>query len=212
MLRILLMLAATITTVAQAKGVDHSAARPPSTPNARIALAAYGACIADRSPQIAGEHIHLFESQTFVRVIDAFGKSNDECRDSLGKGSEIPFRMRGNATLFAGAIAERLLANDSQPLKNRFAHIAAQAPIQTKSPILGVAVCALRSDPDNAAAFLSSEIASEEEQANFTRLRPVGHLCSRGKLSEVNVEGFRAVIAVAAFLSSPAKKMTADKR
>ena len=108
--------------------------------------------------------------------------------------------MRSSRLLFAGAIAERLLARDPAPLNARLVRAAARAAPPARSPSDAIAICIVRSAPDETARLFASEVASDAEAQAARALDVAVRLCSQGQRPLVtNVEGLRAMLATAAF-------------
>ncbi|RYD50737.1 MAG: hypothetical protein EOP60_11220 [Sphingomonadales bacterium] len=167
-----------------------------SSNGARFAAHNYGKCIADKSPEKSRELLAMdFTTSRFQTGMRAVSDANRYCFGRRGK-------MRSSSVLVAAAMAERLLELDtSRPLNARLARAAAGAAPRSFSPSDAIAVCVVRSAPDEAAALLTSRIASEAERGAVEALSFVVSRCGQGKKLSVSAEGLRAILATAAFRS-----------
>lgn len=208
---------ALLATLGMAVAVPSAAQeRQPSTAEARKALAVYGACLADRSPERSADALRHFKTPRYARVLDTLAKANDDCVQDFAK-SQGPYggSMRGHDLLFAGTISERLLERNGAPLKPRLAQIAARPPIDPVWAGDPAIICTLRSDPDSVAGLLQTEIASAEEATAIGRLQPLVSACARagqGNPIEINGEGLRAALAFAAYRSAVAEPAQMSNR
>jgi hypothetical protein len=96
-------------------------------------------------------------------------------------------------------MAERLMATDKRPLNVRLAEAAKRSAPPAYSPSDFIAMCVVRSAPDDAARLFGSEVGSAVEAETVKSLGIAVRLCSQGKQFQVNVEGLRAMLATAAF-------------
>ena len=169
---------------------------PPSPPEARRAAQDFGRCIADRSPELAAEMLTIdFTTRAYRSRLDRLLRSNATCLRPRG-------RMRTSRLLVAGAIAETLVERDGDPVNVRLARAATRAAIPARSPSDRVAICTVRSAPDEVGALFATEVASEAETAAARALEPVATLCSAsGPVLETTPAGLRAMLATAAFRS-----------
>jgi hypothetical protein len=160
--------------------------------NARKALARYGVCVADRSREKAAKTVAMnFRSTDYRLSLKLLSEHNHDC---FARG-----RMRFSNMLFAGALAERLLAVGDTRLNARLARAAGSAAIEPFGPADRIAICTVRSDPDNVAALFAAEAASPAEKSALSALRFVAGRCSAGAQVEISDAGLRAILATAAF-------------
>ena len=169
---------------------------PPLTEQERSAIKAYGQCVAQRSPEMAAETlVEDFTSRSYQSKLRLLSRNNESCFRARG-------RMRSANVLFAGAIAEGLLARDDGPLNARLAQAAQQPATPAYSPSDQVAICVVRSMPDQVAQLLAAEPASDGETSAADALAPAVELCGRGgPRLRLSVAGLRAILATAAFRS-----------
>jgi len=176
-----------------------------STPEARLQMQAFGACVADHSPAKAAQTLASdFRSANYHSAIRALNENNHDCSRLLPRRSTL----RSSGLLFAGAMAERLMAVDKRPLNVRLVQAAARPAPATYSLSDKIAMCVVRSAPDDAARLFSSEVGSSSESAAVKSLEVAVRLCSTGGPTlQVNREGLRAMLATAAFRNVAPRSM-----
>jgi len=165
----------------------------PSTPEARKASYAFGACTADNSTNKASKTL-LTDFRT-----DAYRNSLHNLAE-FNRGCSRQRWIRSNSLLYAGAIAERLLTKDATPLNVRLARAALRPIAQPLTPSDQVAFCVAYSVPDDVAGLFSTAVASAEEQVAERKLDGIFQRCA-GSTADVIMtdDARRAVIATAAF-------------
>lgn len=161
---------------------------------ARVAIQGFGACVARRSAGMAsGILTRDFTTRDYQQGLRVLSRNNEDCFRRRG-------RMRSHNLLFAGAIAEQLVEQGTEPLNVRLARAAAQPEPQAFSQSDRVALCVVRSTPDDVGRMFSTEVASEAERTELQALRRVVALCNRtGRPLEISDAGLRAILATAAF-------------
>lgn len=169
---------------------------PPPSSEARRAMQGFGACVADRSPDLAANTLRRdFTTQTYRSNLSRLGRMNGGCL----RGAS---RMAGAGVLFAGALAEGLLKRDSEPLNVRLARAAQQPATPAHSPSDAVAICVVRSLPDETARLFATEAAGDEEAAAALALAPAVSACAQpGRQVRASDAGLRAILATAAYRS-----------
>jgi hypothetical protein len=174
-----------------------SAQTTDSTPEARQQMQAYGACVADRSAAKASQTLSSdFRTQKYHLAMRALNDNNRDCSRLLPRRS----KLYSSSLLFAGAMAERLMAAGPRPLNVRLAEAAARPAPTFYSQSDAIAMCVVRSAPDETARLFSSDVGSAAEIAAARALDVAVKLCSRGGPElHVNLEGLRAMLATAAF-------------
>ena len=191
----LLWITAAVVLIGSA--VPAPAQQTSSSPEARKQMQTYGACVANASAAKAAQTLASdFRTSQYHAAMRALNANNLDCSRLLPRRS----KMRSNGLLFAGAMAERLMAADPKPLNARLAQAAARAAPATYSPTDAIAMCVVRSAPDESAHLFKTEVASGAEAEAARALDMAVQLCSRGGPAlQVNVEGLRAMLATAAF-------------
>lgn len=161
---------------------------------ARVAIQGFGACVARRSARTAGEILSRdFTTRDYQQGLRVLSRNNEDCFRRRG-------RMRSHNLLFAGAIAEQLVEQGTEPLNVRLARAASRPEPRPFSSIDGVALCVVRSTPDDVGRMFSTEVASEAERTELQALRRVVTLCNRtGRPLAFSDAGLRAILATAAF-------------
>jgi hypothetical protein len=164
-----------------------------SSPAARESMHRFGTCVADRSPAKAAQTLAMgFGASGYGLALRTLANNNRDCFRSG--------RMRSPGLAFAGAMAERLLKRDPAPLNGRLARAAAKPAPASISPSDAIAICVVRSAPDDVAKLFASEVASPSEASAAASLGVAVDLCARGRARlETNVEGLRSILATAAF-------------
>ena len=187
-----------------------TAAQPTSSsPAARRQIQAFGACVADRSPAKTAQVLSMdFRSAGYHPALKALNLNNIDCSRLMPRRQGA----RASSLLFAGALAERLIAADPKPLNVRLAQAASRPAPATYSPSDAIANCAVRSAPNEAASLFKTEVGSDAEAQAIKALDMAVQLCSRGKPPfQANVEGLRAILATAAFRNVSANQLAEKK-
>jgi len=168
---------------------------PVSTTEARVAMQRFGACVAQRSERLAADTIGSdFTTQTYRSRLQRLVNANSDC---FREGGRL---MLSSNLLFAGAIAEAMIERDPQPINVRLARAAMQPATRPFSASDQVAICIVRSLPDEVGRLMAAEVGSSEEEAAATALAPALTACSpQGRRVESNSAGLRAIIATAAY-------------
>ncbi len=121
-----------------------------SSPEARVAMQRVGSCLADRSPEFAAETLAMdFRSTRYRQRLQNLVRNNESCFREQG--------MRVAGLAVAGAVAERLLSRDPTPLNVRLARAARGTAATGYSPTDEVAMCIVRSVPDDVSRLFASE-------------------------------------------------------
>ena len=164
-----------------------------SSANARVQMERFAACVADRSPEKVARTISMdFRSTTYRSALKNLADAN---RDCYGYRST----MRSGGLSFAGALAERLLERDASALNARIIR-AGSAQTAARSPSDAIALCVVRSAPDDVARLFATEIASNAERDAVRALQIASDACSRDQARlETTPEGLRSILATAAF-------------
>jgi hypothetical protein len=161
------------------------------------ATARFGVCVADASPGKARDALTMdFTSPAYRRAMDVLIQNNGQCFGRRGQ-------FRGSRLLLAGRMAERLLTRETMPpLNARLARAAMTPAVPARSENDAMAICIVRSAPDEVATLLSSDVASPAEKAAIDTLLPIAPRCWQGKGQlTLNPIEFRASVATAAFRS-----------
>ncbi len=164
-----------------------------SSANARVQMARFATCVADRSPEKAARTISMdFRSTTYRSALKNLSDANRDCY-----GYRATMRVGGLS--FAGALAERLLERDASPLNARIIR-AGSAQTAARSPSDAIALCVVRSAPDDVARLFATEVASAAERDAVKALQVATDACARNQARlETTPEGLRAMLATAAF-------------
>jgi hypothetical protein len=140
-------------------------------------------------------------------ALDYRSRSYEHLLDTLmGEGSRcLPFafgKIRSSGVLIAGALAEASLsaALDGSRLAERVAHDPSRPAVAARDDGEYLALCAVRTMPDEIAGLLATKPASEEERRALAAIRPQLGPCLRaGAAARVNAAGLRAILALAAY-------------
>ena len=167
-----------------------------SSPDARREMQAFGTCVADVSTEKAARTLAMdLHSESYRSAIRNLADRNSDCL----RGRDVN-KIRFNQLLFAGAMAERLMLRDQPPLNVRLARAAAQPAPPARGVVDRMAICVVRSAPDETARLFATEVASDAEAQALKALDVAINLCwpARRQL-QTNPEGLRAMLATAAF-------------
>lgn len=171
-----------------------------ASPVARAVLHGYAECVARRSPERAADTLRRdFTTRGYRTALLLLSRHNETCFRRRGA-------LRANALPFAGSLAEHLLARDPAPLNARLVRAAASA-VQPFAPTDRIALCVVRSVPDDVARLLSTDIGGSAEAEALQTLQMPVEICNRGgPRLELAPAAIRAMIATAAFrtVSGPA--------
>ncbi len=170
--------------------------RAPLNAEARGKMLEFGRCAAQRSPEMAARTLSMnFATTAYRNGISQLSRNNEGCLQGAR-------RMRGASLLFAGAMAEGLLDRSEAPLNVRLARAATAAATPAYSPSDRVAICVVRSVPDQVATLFGTTPASDGEEAAIQQLLPAFQRCAQnGPRISSNEAGLRAMLATAAFRS-----------
>lgn len=166
---------------------------------ARSVTAAFAGCVAERSPERVRDLLTKdFTKTSFRFALDSLARANNDCfgkvggRGRLGMG-ELPL---------AAALAEAMIKSDAAPLNVRLARAAAAKESPTYSLSDKVAMCVVRSVPDDVARLFATDVATPEETQAATALAPVVTACARVAHTppiQADAFGLRSIVASAAF-------------
>lgn len=161
-----------------------------SSPLALEALHNYALCAVKRTPEGAAKMLARDPtSEDFKRARMRFGKGHAMC----AKNGDV---LRSNAMLFAGSVAEALIAKYPQ----RSLTAAAQKHIQPRNMIEGVGMCVAAQKPAEVEAVFATEPGSDAERV---ALNPTASLLpgcvTPGKTIKLNRPAARAIYALGAY-------------
>jgi hypothetical protein len=166
----------------------------PPTPEALIAAHDFGTCVADRSAVVArGVLQRDFTTRAYDRELRRLTTDNRECFSRRGS-------MRSGSLPIAGAIAERLIERESEPVNVLLARAALRPATPGYSPTDRAAICVVRSVPDEVARLLATNPTGNEEAMVAESLKPILAACMGSRQPvEATPAGLRAILATAAF-------------
>ncbi|ANY20736.1 hypothetical protein A6F68_02236 [Tsuneonella dongtanensis] len=170
----------------------------------RVALEQWAGCIA-RSH--AGEATRVltidFKAPAYGRAMQMLSQESKDC---------IRFRgtLRAGGLLFAGEMAEALLEQPGEAPVARLARAAAGPATPSFSFTDKVAICTVRSAPNDVADLFATARDSAEENAALQKVSAIMGLCAKAaeasKPLSINPAGLRAMLATAAFRSVESSK------
>lgn len=177
----------------------EGALRNATDPAARMELGKWAGCIARKNPGETARVLRMdFTTGSYNRAIRMLSESDKSC---------VTFRgtLRSAGLLFAGELAEAMLESGSSPLAGRLARAAGMPSAQTYSFTDKVAMCVVRSVPDDVSALFATERGSAEETAKLEALATPMGMCAKAaeahKPISVNPAGLRAMLATASYRS-----------
>ncbi|WP_156839261.1 hypothetical protein [Novosphingobium aquimarinum] len=187
-----------------APAMAESPARATNTPAARGALEHWAACIAQRNTAEAARVLQMdFTTSTYDRALLMLSRESKDCTAFRGT-------LRAGGLLFAGELAEALIEQQPGGVRTALARAAAAAPPRSFSFTDKVAICAVRSAPDDVAALFATERDSDEEATALRQVSATMAACSKAaeatKPLSINPAGMRAMLATAAFRSVASMK------
>lgn len=156
----------------------------------------YAACVTTRSPEKAARLLEQdFRTTSYRNAMRELSRANEGCARRVGlRGS-----LRANGLPFAGALAEQLAEQSSEPLNIRLAKAIAGRTPATYGRTDEIAMCTVRSAPDDVAKLFATEAGSAEEAAAGEKVGAVAQLCSRNARLEIATHGLRAMLATASY-------------
>lgn len=182
-----------------------------NTREARLALESYGRCTAERERGEAARVLAMdFTKPTYRTGLRMLSQEAErECaKPAVGPGGV----MRGSNLLFAGEVAEALLEAGPDPVGPRLAKAATVTGAQGFSPTDKVALCIVRSVPDQVAGLFATDRESAAETAAIGALDMPLRLCTRAAAittpMTISPAGLRAMLATAAFRSIASAKIS----
>lgn len=172
----------------------------------RTALERWAECIAHKNTGEATRILSMdFKAPAYDRALRMLAQEDRSCIGFRGS-------LRSAGLLFAGEMAEALLEADAKPLVNRLARAASGEPTKAFSFTDGVAICVVRSVPNDVASLFATARDSAEETASLSALATPMALCAKAaqarKQLSVNPAGLRAMLATASFRSIASAKVS----
>lgn len=157
----------------------------------------FAGCMVDRYRPGVRRLLALdYRSRAYDHVLDTLMDEGSRC---------LPFafgRLRSARVLIVGALAEKLLPTtlDGSALADRVAHDPSKPAVEARDEGEYLALCAVRTMPEEVAGLLSTKPASETERLAVAALRPrLGPCLRAGAAARINSAGLRAVLALAAY-------------
>ena len=169
-----------------------------SDAKARATMTAFAACVVDGSTDRAAELLQRdFTTTTYRNGLQNLSRDNEGCARKVG----LSGRMRMSNLSFAGALAEALLERRGRPVNALLAQAAAGAAAPTYSFTDGVAMCTVRSAPDQVSALFATEVGDASEASAVNALASTAALCARAanarKPLSISPAGLRPMLATA---------------
>jgi hypothetical protein len=170
-----------------------------SDPAARLELEKWAGCVARKNPGEAARVLTMdFTTNAYGRALRMLSQDDRDCIGFRGS-------LRSAGLLFAGEMAETLLERDTAPLVSRLAKAGTVEATPAYSFTDKVAICVVRSVPNDIAALFATSRNSAEETASLNALAQPMAMCARAaqatKPIAVNPAGLRAMLATASFRS-----------
>ncbi len=170
----------------------------------RVALEQWAGCIARANAAETTRVLTMdFTAPTYGRAMLLLSQESKSC-----------FKFRGTlkaaGLLFAGELAEALLERPGDPLLTRLVQAAGGPATQSFSFTDKVAICTVRSAPNDVAQLFTTERDSEQEAAALQAISNTMGMCARvaeaRKPLSINPAGLRAMLATATFRTLEAAK------
>lgn len=164
---------------------------------ARATMARFAACVADSSTSKVAEVLTRdFRTTDYRNGLKNLARANEGCAKQVGMRSET---LRSSNLPFAAALAEAMMARDAAPLNVRIAKAAIGKEAATFAPSDKIAMCVVRSTPDDVAALFATDPGTDTEDKAAAALGQVVGLCGQGIKLESSVVGLRSILATASF-------------
>ena len=180
----------------------------PETPEALAAAHDFGSCVADASALRARGLLQRdFTTRSYLRDARRLMNEQRPCFERRGS-------MRSATVLILGAMAERLIERESDPVNVQLARAALRQPLPGFSPSDRAAICVVRSVPDDVARLFATNVAGPAEAQAAASLKPVLSACLGQQPVEISDAGLRAILATAAFreIHSETPPVVEDRR
>lgn len=179
---------------ASAKLNDHEA---------RMALQHYGACVAGSATGEARRVIAMdFTTPTYRKALRLLSDDAAKFCSDKAFGTGV---LRSANLLFAGEVAEALIEKSGTPVSVQLGKAAAGTAPTGYSLTDKMAICVVRSVPDQVATVFATERDSGAETAAIAALSTAAQMCGKAvnatKPISVSPAGLRAMLATAAFRS-----------
>lgn len=183
-----------------------SASSIPVDATSLQAMHKYGACVVAASPRRAEQILAMdYRSKAYREQMRDFAQYHDRC-------IAPNWRMHFSQMLFAGAVAEALLASQAKTaeLPQILAYDPSRAKMDARSESEAMALCTAMQAPDATAELLGTEPATEPEIAAVAKVEAVLPNCLKkdSKLS-LNPPALRALLALAAWRIVETPKVSA---
>jgi hypothetical protein len=163
---------------------------------ARQTLTRYAACVARQSPEKVASLLQQdFRTTAYQNGLRNLSRANEGCARQVGlRGS-----MRMNGLPFAGALAELMLRQGPEHLNKRLAKAIGRRKVETFGPSDQIAMCTVRSAPDDVAALFATDVGTTAEATASKKVEAVAKLCSKSVKLETTTDGLRAIVATASY-------------
>lgn len=168
----------------------------PSTDLAVQAVHSFAACVADTTPRGAAEVLAMdYRTPAYAKGINRLARGHgDHCI--------LNGRMGFSQVLFAGGMAERLVTEHADA--RRFPAMAAAndgAPSPGEdSDSLAMALCIVRAEPAKTLGLFATEPMTPPETEAMKALdRALIGCAPKGRTLRTNIQGLRAILAIAAY-------------
>lgn len=175
---------------------------------ARETMRRYATCVARKSPEKAASLLQQdYRTVSYRNGLRNLSRTNEGCARQVGlRGS-----MRMNNLSFAGALAELMLRQETEPLNRQVAKALSGRKPEAFGPSEQIAMCTVRSAPDDVANFLATDLGTAAEVAAGQKVTEVAKLCSKGAQMEATTDGMRALVAIAAYRLLAAQRSALER-
>lgn len=170
-----------------------------SEPEARLHLERFASCIVRKNAERAATTLRMdFTTPAYQRAMRALTDDDKECMGNRRW-------MGASRLLVAGELAESLLERDGAPLLPQLAKAGMSEATPAYSFTDRVAICVVRSVPNDVAALFATARNSAEETARLSALATPMAMCAKAAQARrpiaVNPAGLRAMLATASYRS-----------
>lgn len=174
-----------------------SASAPSTTlPVALGAIHDFGACVARQSPRAARNLLSTdFQTRGYRDKLHSLATGNSRC-------VRPNWQLKSSNLLFAGAIAESLLATEVKPadLPARLGYDPARSALPSHSETETMALCTVMKAPKATVALLATEPATLDEHQAIVEISATLPQCvTKAMTVSLNPPALRSMLALAAW-------------
>ena len=160
----------------------------------RLAMRDFAQCVVDQQPDAAANLLAMdYREKAYEQALRKLAQRRDRC---IGFYREARF----NGVIFAGAMAEQLIARERTDVASAIAFDPARPALQSRGASETLAMCLALEQPTAVAGLLGTQPASAAEDAAFATVVAAVPAClPAGQPLRANRAGLRAILATASY-------------